>query len=640
MRSPPIPTFRTSGAAHGPDLRQRFADRLFADVVRSLYRYEINAVIGHAAAALLVAWFTSGELSRPQLTGLLVAVLGGATLRLVLALRFRRQTGPPQNFDLTLHNAVVMTCGAAWSLNFICFFDELSPARRAFFMMVLAGLTAGSLVTLSARPRSFALFSSTLLLPPVIALLVAHGPLDADLAVMALLFFGFCVTGARKSSGVQTEMLLKRYQNQEIMGDLARTKHELELAYERSEAANQAKQRFLANVSHEVRTPLNGVIGITEMLIESGLRPEQAEQAEIVRRCGSNLLLLVNDLLDLSKIESGRMTIESVRFEPESLLRDVVTLHAANAAQRRIGLTLAVEAGLPAQITGDPTRLRQVLNNLIGNAVKFTDEGEIRVRAALGVRAGAARLQVEVADDGVGIQPDRLEAIFEAFVQADDSTTRTHGGTGLGLAITRQILELMGGSIHVESTPGVGSTFRFEIPVRPEDLGLAPQQQRPGARAAQAPPTADPGSRPAADRPRLLLAEDQDVNALVLKKALARLGFEVTRARDGREALELFDPAVHAAVILDLQMPRLDGLGTARALRQRPDAASVPILALSAHCDPAVATECLAAGMNDALQKPCSLIALRTALAAYPGLLPTPPSGAGAALQPSMPTGR
>lgn len=616
LRSSSFGSSSTAGAAE--ERRGRYAERLQADVVRLLYRSEGNAIIGHVAAMALVLWFQRDVLPASLSLSLLAAVLGCAALRAFLMLRFRRHRQKPRPDDLRLHSMIILGCATAWSAGFIAFYDHLDPARRAFMMMVLAGLTAGSLVTLSARMRSFSIFSITLIAPPILQLAVGGGPMDLDLAVMGLLFLAFCLTGALKSSRTHTETLLKRYQNQDIMADLARTKHELELAYQRSEAANEAKQRFLANVSHEVRTPLNGVLGITEMLIESGLRPDQIEHAEIVRRCGSNLLLLVNDLLDLSKIEAGKMTVESIPFEPECLLRDVATLHQATAAQRGIALRLTIEPGLPARITGDPTRLRQVLDNLVGNAIKFTDDGEVRIRAALGVRDGAAWLHMEVADDGVGIPSDRLDAIFESFVQADDSTTRKHGGTGLGLAITRELVRLMGGSVHVESTFGVGSSFRVEIPVSAADL-RAP---------APAPAAQEPDANPRAiaagggSRLRVLLAEDQDVNALILQKTLSQLPCEVLRARNGEEAVALFQSGAPDLVILDLQMPRLDGFGAARAIRALPAGRRVPILALSAHCDAEVRASCQAAGMNDALPKPCSEARLREAIAALVGLQP------------------
>jgi len=618
-------TAATAGAA--AERKGRYAERLQEDVVQLLYRAEANAIAGHVAAVALVLWFQRGQLPRSLALGLLAAVLGCAALRAGLMLRFKRHRQRPKADDLRLHSMIILGCAAAWSTGFVAAYEHLDPARRAFMMMVLAGLTAGSLVTLSARMRSFALFSVTLLAPPILRLALGGEPMDLDLAVMGLLFLAFCLTGALKSSRQHTETLLKRYQNQDIMADLARTKHELELAYQRSEAANQAKQRFLANVSHEVRTPLNGVLGITDMLIESGLRPDQLEQAEIVRRCGSNLLLLVNDLLDLSKIEAGRMVVESIPFAPEALLREVAELHQATAAQRGIALRLTVEPGLPARITGDPTRLRQVLNNLVGNAIKFTDEGEVRMRAGLIVRGGAAWLHMEVADDGVGIPSDRLDAIFESFVQADDSTTRKHGGTGLGLAITRELVRLMGGSVHVESTFGVGSSFRVEIPVSAADLrapapaAAAATAAAPAAAAAAASPPRAPAVAVLTPR-RVLIAEDQEVNALVLERTLRRFSCEVVRARDGLEAAELFARNAPDLVILDLHMPRLDGFGAARALRALPGGDEVPILALTAHCDEDVRAACRAAGMNDALPKPCGEARLRQALAELAGLAP------------------
>lgn len=601
-----FPKFRNPQAREPADApRRRYARRLFEDTVRALYRHERSAIIGHGAAAGLTLLFLDGVLSLGCSIFLGASVGACALLRGILLRRFQRLQRTPSALDQRLHSLVLFGCAGSWSLAFVSALPELDAAYRSFLMMVLAGLTAGSLVTLSSRLRSFALFSCTLLLPPMIALLAGDGPLDRQIGVMSLLYLGFCTSGALKAARTFQDVLIKRYQNQDMMNDLAGAKHELETAWRKSEAANQAKQRFLANVSHEVRTPLNGILGIADLLLDGELDEEQRNLGMIIKRCGSNLLLLINDLLDLSKIEAGKMRIEKVGFELEPLLRDVEALHAVNAATRGVAVRLVAEPGLPARVTGDPTRLRQVLNNLVGNAVKFTDEGEVRVRAGLGVMGGAARLMFEISDDGVGIPADRIEAIFESFVQADDSTTRKHGGTGLGLAITRQLVELMGGSIHVESTFGVGSTFRFDVPIAAEDL-------RPAAAPAPAPAVAET-PRPG-EGLRVLLAEDGEVNALVLQKTLHHLGFEVARVRDGQQAVDAFAATRPDLVILDIQMPRLDGLAAARALRQLPGGAEVPILGLSAHCDEEERARCRGAGMDEALVKPCTEARLRQAL--------------------------
>jgi signal transduction histidine kinase/CheY-like chemotaxis protein len=588
-------------------VRERHAARLFADGVRALYRYEISAAVGHVLTVGLVGWFLRDRVSTAVLATLVVAVWICALLRLALRARFYRLRRQPDELDLKLHSLAIMGSAAAWSIGMLTMLPALGAEHRSFMMMVLAGLTAGSLVTLATRLGSFARFSCTLVLPSVIALLADNGPMDGEIAALALLFLAFCMSGARKTARSFEDGQLKRYQNQEMLNDLAGAKHELEIAWSKSEAANQAKQRFLANVSHEVRTPLNGILGITDLLLDGELKDEQRNLAEIVKRCGSNLLLLINDLLDLSKIEAGKMKVERIAVELEPLLRDVEAIHALNAASRGVTVRLILDPGLPARITGDPTRLRQVLNNLVGNAVKFTDAGEVRIRAGLGVSGGTARLTIEVSDDGVGIPADRLDAIFESFVQADDSTTRKHGGTGLGLAITRHLIELMGGSIHVESTPQVGSTFRLQIPVSLEDL-RAPAEA-PTPRSERTPAEATPG----AGR-RVLLAEDGEVNAMVLKKILQRLGFEVQRVHDGQEAVDAFPTARADLVVLDLQMP-LDGVAAAHAIRALPGGAEVPLLALSAHCDAEERTRCRAAGMDEALPKPCSEARLREVVA-------------------------
>jgi signal transduction histidine kinase/AmiR/NasT family two-component response regulator len=379
-------------------------------------------------------------------------------------------------------------------------------------------------------------------------------------------------------------------------------KEDLALARDAAEAASEAKSAFLATMSHEIRTPLNGVLGMAQAMGKDELTPIQRDRLSVIHQSGEALLAILNDILDLSKIEAGRLELEEIEFDLGEVARGAHQAFTALANKKGLSFALDIEAARGVY-RGDPTRLRQILYNLISNALKFTETGEIRVVG----RPGDEGLVIEVSDTGIGISPQGLAKLFSKFHQVDASTTREFGGSGLGLSICRQLAEMMGGRIEVESQTGRGSRFTVTLPLK----RIA--EERPGLASPEV------GAEPSSISLKVLAAEDNKVNQLVLKTLLHQIGVEPFVVDDGQAAIKAWETCDWDVILMDIQMPRLDGPTAVRTIRERERAtgrARTPILALTANAMPHQVADYMAAGMDGHIAKPIEALRLFEALQA------------------------
>jgi signal transduction histidine kinase/CheY-like chemotaxis protein len=401
----------------------------------------------------------------------------------------------------------------------------------------------------------------------------------------------------------------------ELEAQVAERTAQLSDALAQAEAATRAKSEFLAVMSHEIRTPLNGILGMAELLADSSLTAEQADQLATVRRSGDDLLVLINDILDFSKIEAGKHAMERITFDPHREIISVLDLHAPLVRAKGLALKLEESAPLPGALIGDSTRLRQILSNLLSNAIKFTHSGGITVRVESSVDESLvpplATMRCEVVDTGIGIPADRMGLLFKSFSQIDASTTRQFGGTGLGLVICARLCEAMAGQIEVTSEPGEGSRFCFTVRLPLGDVqALAPQA-----------PVHELQDK--FEGIRVLVVEDVDANRAVIRGMLARLGIVCDEAVDGVQGLaRIRSGKGNALIMMDVQMPHMDGLEATRKIREYEGSKGLgrtPVIALTAGVFSEERDKCFAAGMDDVLAKPVSFRALRESLQRWLG---------------------
>ncbi|RMH23697.1 MAG: PAS domain-containing hybrid sensor histidine kinase/response regulator, partial [Planctomycetota bacterium] len=477
---------------------------------------------------------------------------------------------------------------------------------KSFFVEMWRTIAAGEVWTgeICNRSKDGALYWVDTTITPIRG---ADGRIERYVAVRT------DVTGLKESeqrlAAYAEDLLAVQDDLEERSRELTVQSEALQAARRAADAASRTKSEFLANMSHEIRTPMTAILGYTELLLDPAQPPdERARAIETIRRNGEHLLALINDILDLSKIEAGRMDLERLSFDPLRVVMDVESLMSARAAEKGIALSVERRTPVPVSITADPTRLRQVLVNLVGNAVKFTGEGGVRIVVSF---EPPSTLRFEVLDTGPGMTQEQLDGIFEAFQQADSSVTRKHGGTGLGLAISRRLAESLGGGITVESEPGRGSAFTLAIDTG-DVSGVRLLNPDEPIRADDARPD-DHEAAVDLSGVRVLLAEDGPDNQRLLSHHLRKAGATVTVVETGADALERAQLARDAGepydlVLMDMQMPVMDGYTATRELRAR--GYTIPVIALTAHAMTSDRAKCLAAGCDDYASKPISRAAL------------------------------
>ncbi|MFN8103293.1 MAG: ATP-binding protein [Acidimicrobiia bacterium] len=499
-----------------------------------------------------------------------------------------------------LRAAIVVGCAATLALFFASSFldgQALSPTLWFFGIVPLAAAyTLGTRAGLWWAAVTLACLIAVAVSPALVTVPQEVHQQGVGLvfqqAILLAILMG-CAIGARTLSDRQIAQLRER-----------------EAAVEE---ASRLKSEFLANMSHEIRTPMNGVLGMIEILSETALDPDQRELAQTASASARMLLRILDDVLDFSKIEAGRLATEAVPFDVRHLVDDVTAMFGPAAEAKGLRLASCVDTSVAEIVVGDPTRIRQVLCNLVANSLKFTESGEVSVVVEA---VGGSDLALTVVDTGVGIPAESQGILFDAFRQADGSTTRRYGGTGLGLTISRQLVRLMGGDLAFVSEEGAGSVFTVTLPLpTAEDHDAGPATARhPGADPQRA---AVDTVAPLADGLRVLVVEDNVVNRRITVSQLEALGCAVHTACDGGEALDALAEGTFDIVLMDCHMPRVDGFAATRELRRRPGSAVLPVVAVTASVLPDDIVRCRAAGMDDVLAKPFTRAQLHAVMARW-----------------------
>jgi signal transduction histidine kinase/DNA-binding response OmpR family regulator len=383
------------------------------------------------------------------------------------------------------------------------------------------------------------------------------------------------------------------------MQDITQRKNaELELISAKMEAveARKSQEQFLANMSHEIRTPMNGIMGMVQLIGGTNLSNEQKEYVETIKESASNLLVIINDILDFTKIVAGKVLIEHIDYNFRDIINNSIKIIHFKAEEKGILLTSEIDKRIHPVLTGDPVRLNQILINLVGNAIKFTEKGEVKVSVKLLEEDDEnVKLQFAVSDTGIGIAPDKLNSVFDSFTQESSSTTRKYGGTGLGLTITKQLIELQGGTITVESRPGAGSTFTFCLPLKKSNTNILPSKSVANSKPAHV-----------LSDVNILLVEDNLINQKVASYTLSKQGAQVEIANHGKEAIIMIEKKKYDVILMDIQMPEMDGFETTQYIRnnEKDWISKTPIIAMTASALVSERVKCLASGMNDYISKP------------------------------------
>jgi signal transduction histidine kinase/CheY-like chemotaxis protein len=613
-------------APPGADLYEsaELNDRLSVEQVKLMCQFAFIPFVGTIFIGGVLCKILLGDNPAVEVFSWFAVLVGLSGVRAWIAHQFlaRSRTPTEANRCAMATRIFAAASGFTWSYGAI-FLPPGDPAQQIIVLLFYTGAIASGVATLSPIRFGYASLLIPFLVPYAIAKFIQGGPYTAVaygvlLYILMMLFISKTYrNGIREilqlrlaNEGLAQRLGLERNSIAAINEDLKRQIAERQLAEARliaakadAEAASRAKSQFLANMSHEVRTPMNAMLGMTELLARTPLDARQRHFAQVALESGQSLLHLIDDLLDLSRIEAGKLMLRASDFSARELMQEVVDLMAPQAAAKGLKLTQAIGPQLPDQLRGDASRLRQVLVNLISNAIKFTECGSIAVALEIVAAspAGASRevrLKYSVTDTGIGIPADARPRLFKPFSQADESTTRRFGGSGLGLAICREVIEALNGRIGFDSEVGRGSTFWFELDLPVADAARA----REAGNVTPAMPSRLSG--------HVLVVEDNAVNRTLLAEMLTMLGLNVSMAENGVQALAQLERQHFDVVLMDWHMPEVDGVEAARRIRAReaemarPGFKPLTIIALTASAMPGDSEACLAAGMNDYIAKP------------------------------------